>query len=261
MSIGETLVAAREHKGLSVEDVSASTRIRSTLIRKIEAEDFTGLGGDVYARGHLRSIATAVGLDPAPLVAEFDRRQGGTPVGPPAAAIFEPDSARAERRGPNWAAAMVVALLVVIVIAAVPLVSGLLRPASRSTIAADKASPTPAAPAPGSPTAAPAPSASGPAPDALAQAPVNGVSLRIRLTGDKSWVLVTNGAKSTLFQGVLNRGDLKDFQDASQLRLTVGNAGAVNLLVNGKDLGAPGGIGEVTRAVFNPGDPSVGSAG
>ncbi|MDQ6649891.1 MAG: helix-turn-helix domain-containing protein [Actinomycetota bacterium] len=255
MSIGETLVAARAHKGLSVEDVSASTRIRSTLVRKIEADDFTGLGGDVYARGHLRSIATFVGLDPVPLVAEFDRMHGGAPAGPPAAQIFEPESTRPERSGPNWAAAMVVALLIVIAIAAAPLVSGLFRPASKATVAADKT----AGPAP-APAPTPTPSASGPAPDAVAQVPVNGVSLRIRLTGDKSWVLVTNAAKATLYQGVLNRGDLKDFQDPSQLRLTLGNAGAVDLVVNGKDLGSPGAIGEVSRSSFSPGDPT-GSAG
>jgi len=255
MSIGERLVDAREHRGLSVEDVSASTRIRSTLIRKIEADDFSGLGGEVYARGHLRSIASFVGLDPAPLVADFDRMHGGGPTGPPMAPMPQNDSVKAERRGPNWAAAMVVALLVVIAIAAAPLVSGAFKASPGRTIAVDRTAPTASPPAP-TPSATPAP-----APEALALVPARGVSLRIRVTGDKSWVLVTNGVKSTLFQGNLSRGDLRDFQDPAQLRLTVGNAGAVDLVVNGRDLGAPGGVGEVVRVVFNPGDQATGSSG
>jgi hypothetical protein len=35
----------------------------------------------------------------------------------------------------------------------------------------------------------------------------------------------------------------------------IGNAGAVDLRVNGTDLGSPGGSGEVVRLEFGPGDP------
>ena len=73
MSVGEDLARAREACGMSVEDVSSATRIRAGLIRSIEADDFDACGGAVYARGHLRSIARAIGADPDPLVAEFDR--------------------------------------------------------------------------------------------------------------------------------------------------------------------------------------------
>ena len=72
--LGAALTAAREQRGLSVEDVAAATRIRATIIRAIEADDFAACGGAVYARGHLRSVAQVVGADPKPLIAEFDRR-------------------------------------------------------------------------------------------------------------------------------------------------------------------------------------------
>src|SRR5215207_441759 len=72
--IGAALTAARTARGLSVEDVAAATRIRASIIRSMEADDFGACGGTVYARGHLRTIAQVVGTDPRPLVEEFDRR-------------------------------------------------------------------------------------------------------------------------------------------------------------------------------------------
>ena len=72
MSIGGTLAKARRDAGLSVAEVSQRTRIRETIIRGIEHDDYAACGGDFYARGHLRSIARAVGADPDPLVREYD---------------------------------------------------------------------------------------------------------------------------------------------------------------------------------------------
>ena len=55
-------LAAREAAGLTVEDVSGETCIRGTLIRDIEADRFASSGAPVYARGHVRAIARAVGV-------------------------------------------------------------------------------------------------------------------------------------------------------------------------------------------------------
>ena len=73
MSIGETLADAREQAGLSVLQVSERTRIRPSIIRNIEADDYSECGGDFYARGDIRSIAEVVGADPMPLIQEYDR--------------------------------------------------------------------------------------------------------------------------------------------------------------------------------------------
>ena len=64
MSIGDALAQARSQAGLTVAQVSERTRIRETIIRGIEHDDFSACGGDFYARGHIRSIARAVGTDP-----------------------------------------------------------------------------------------------------------------------------------------------------------------------------------------------------
>ena len=57
MSIGATLAKARLDAGLTVTQVSERTRIRETIIRGIEQDDYSACGGDFYARGHVRSIA------------------------------------------------------------------------------------------------------------------------------------------------------------------------------------------------------------
>jgi hypothetical protein len=72
VSIGEELAQARGHAGLSVAQVSQRTRIRQTIIRGIESDDYSVCGGDFYARGHIRSIAKVVGADPEPLIQEYD---------------------------------------------------------------------------------------------------------------------------------------------------------------------------------------------
>jgi transcriptional regulator with XRE-family HTH domain len=72
VSIGEELAQARGQAGLSVAQVSQRTRIRQTIIRGIESDDYSVCGGDFYARGHIRSIAKTVGADPELLIREYD---------------------------------------------------------------------------------------------------------------------------------------------------------------------------------------------
>jgi hypothetical protein len=70
--IGETLAAARHQAGLTVAEVSERTRIRPTIIRAIEDNDYTSCGGDFYARGNIRDMARVAGIDPEPLIREYD---------------------------------------------------------------------------------------------------------------------------------------------------------------------------------------------
>jgi cytoskeletal protein RodZ len=57
---------------LTITQVSQLTRIRETIIRGIEEDDFAACGGDFHARGHIRAIARAVGADGEPLVRQYD---------------------------------------------------------------------------------------------------------------------------------------------------------------------------------------------
>lgn len=113
-SIGTALKKARIAAGLTVDEVSSTTRVRIPIVHAIEEDDFTRCGGDVYARGHIRTLARAVHLDPAPLIDSYDAAHGGRPAPTPAAPMFEAERIRPERQRPNWTAAMVAAIVAVI---------------------------------------------------------------------------------------------------------------------------------------------------
>src|SRR5258708_5542818 len=115
VSVGDALAQARSQAGLTIAQVSQQTCIRETIIRGIERGDFSACGGDFYARGHIRSIARVVGLDPEELVREYDAIHGA-PHAITAADVFEPSTPikLKERRSANWSVVMVIVLAVVL---------------------------------------------------------------------------------------------------------------------------------------------------
>ncbi len=118
MSIGGALAEAREQAGLTVSDVSQRTRIRETIIRGIEHDDYSACGGDFYARGHIRAIARTVGTDPAPLISEYDATQA-TPEELPVAeqlAPVRPIRDPIRFRAPPWKAVAALAALLLLVL-------------------------------------------------------------------------------------------------------------------------------------------------
>ena len=246
MSVGEDLARAREARGMSVEDVSAASRIRAGLIRSIEADDFDHCGGAVYARGHLRNIARAIGIDAEPLVAEFDRgHMVEEPVHVPvSAAPTEPDLARADRRRPNWTAAMAAALVAICVLAAYGLVNR--SPSHPAVQSENKPAPAPTT------SAAPTTPAS-PPPSAVAVVPSNVATALIRATGGRTWLQVETLAGRLLYQGLLNPGQTKLFRDPKGLRLVIGNAPAVQLVADNHDFGTPQSSGNVAHVTIQPG--------
>jgi cytoskeletal protein RodZ len=71
MSIGEKLRDARIARGLTIEQVSASTKISQRIVRAIEADDLRRVPGGVFIRGFLRMYAREVDLDPEDIVKRF----------------------------------------------------------------------------------------------------------------------------------------------------------------------------------------------
>ncbi len=114
VSVGDALAAARRQAGLTITQVSQRTCIRETIVRGIERGDYSACGGDFYARGHVRSIARAVGLDPDQMVREYDASQA-PPQPITAADVFQPVKPvrLRERRRPNWTVVLLAGLVVV----------------------------------------------------------------------------------------------------------------------------------------------------
>jgi transcriptional regulator with XRE-family HTH domain len=73
VTVGESLTRARHQAGLSIDELSERTRIRETVIRSIEHDEYEACGGDIYVRGYVRAIAGAVGIDAQPLIRQYDQ--------------------------------------------------------------------------------------------------------------------------------------------------------------------------------------------
>jgi cytoskeletal protein RodZ len=249
VSIGETLANQRREAGLTITQVSSQTRIRETVIRAIERDDFTPCGGNFYARGHIKGIARVVGVDPEPLIREYDEEHGGAP-GMPAAQALEPaiPVRFRERRSPNWSLAMAIALVLVVLYGVVRAIGGgggdghsVVQPAAR---------------APATVTQTPTPTPSATHSDSVALAPPTDVTLRVRAKVT-TWINVRDSKGKQLFSGLLRRGDAKEWTARKRIRVVLGNAGGVALTVNGKSLGSPGSNGQVARLSFDPNDPNT----
>ncbi|MGI8332556.1 helix-turn-helix domain-containing protein [Actinomadura scrupuli] len=242
MGIGETLAAARRAAGLTVTDISAKTKIREPIIEAMEQDDYALCGGDFYVRAQLRAIARAIGIDPAPLVASFDQAHGWSTGGLPAQSpspssrLRERLTALAGRYRPSWAVAAAIPLVAIIGYAIFALISGSHgRPHPATTV---KSTPhrTPAAPV------------------HRAAAPLRNVEVRL-YAKRTSQVIVHDATGKLLFDGKVQARSHQAWTGPQRLTVTLHDAGATQLTVNGKNLGRPGRSGQVLRLSFGPGDP------
>ena len=231
MSIGDTLAEARRQAGLTVTQVSQQTRIRETIIRGIEQGDFSACGGDFYARGHIKSIARAVGLDPDQAVALFEATHG-TPQAIRAAEVFEPSTPiqLKERRRLNWSVAMVAALAIIIGFVVYHAVSG---PPHRATPAAaaqhSSQSSSPAA----------HPSSSPPPPRTASYS--RELVIKLVVKAQPCWVEFTHyPGGGYVTQVYLQAGQRRTWRFKHAVSMQIGNPGSVVLTVNGRHRLSPG---------------------
>ncbi|MBL8551807.1 MAG: helix-turn-helix domain-containing protein [Hyphomonadaceae bacterium] len=82
--VGKKLEAAREQRGLTLEQVAAQTKVRREFIEALEEMNAKLLPGKAYALAYLKSYARLLGLDPAEIADQFQRevalsREDATP--------------------------------------------------------------------------------------------------------------------------------------------------------------------------------------
>ncbi len=230
MSIGDTLAEARRQAGLTVTQVSQQTCIRETIIRGIERGDYSACGGDFYARGHIRSIARAVGADPEPLIREYDQTLGA-PRAISAADVFEPATPIKikERRRPNWSAAMVLALALLVGFVVYHVVSSSSPASPTASASGARHGARPGA----KPRAHPKPAAS------VSPSLANEVVIHLSAT-ENCWVELTTTSGSQIYQGVIYAGSSMHWTEKQPVNLMLGNPAGVSLTVNGKNPVRPG---------------------
>lgn len=245
MSIGDALAEARSRAGLTITQVSQRTCIRETIIRGIERGDFSACGGDFYARGHIRSIARAVGADPEELIRDYDAAHGA-PQAIRAADVFEPATPirLKERRKPNLSIAMVLVLALVLGFGVYRAVASRgsaapYHPPQAAGVKARASHPASAPPSPG-PSASPA--------------AAQGHQVVIRLTAIQDcWVEFTRPNGRYMLQSYIVGGTSKTWTFSHAVDMQIGNPGGILLNVNGKDLGRPGSPGQPMTLTLGPG--------
>jgi len=229
---GEHLRREREMRGVSLDEISAATRISTRFLEAIEKDQWDQLPGGVFNRGFIRSIARFLGLDEDSLVAEYA-------LGTASDAHVHVATQRYRQMPRNWrpAAAAVVAIAFIVVGG----VAGYHR--YGSGIAARIHARYLAARAGANSGATSSQSAPPPASNpALA-----GLSLKLQAGKPANVKVIADG--KVVFDAAVQPDDVKQFDAQYNFEITSSESGAVSLELNGQTMppmGTSGQAGSVT---------------
>ena len=242
MTLGQFIKGARESAGLSLDELASRVSIRIGLLMEMEENDFVNCGGDTYARGHLRNIASHIFVDPQTLI-DLYNEEHSSESRKIHDMLVENNVTRipTERKtiSPKKLAVASVSVLVAIALGQI-----ILSNSTTTVIPVATNSP--------SLTASPSPSTveAAPTPDEITTASVNGeMTLTIAATRGSSNIHVVAGGK-TLFQDPIFQGDTKTFSAPTSISIYLSNAGDLDLTLNGEQLAPLGVRNQEIRKTF-----------
>jgi len=231
-SVGVALAKAREAAGLTIEQVSAQTRVRERHLLALEKGDFAAVPGRTYVVGFAKSYARAVGLNEAEIGAaiarEFERQASVADVEPEPA--FAPgDPARVPSSAFAWAAGIAVLVLAV---AGFFWWHATLSPAeglpSLIPVPTQAAVPVPV-PASAAPSDAPSEAAS------EAANAATGGAVVFTAQADGLWVKFYDGAGKVLLEKLMAKGETYTVPaDAASPQIWTGRPEALSITIGGK---------------------------
>lgn len=230
--VGTILAAAREERGLSIDEIAARTRVPKRSLELIEAGSSEGLPALTYTAGFVRSYAATLGLDGNALAQRFRAEMGGS-ARRDVAMPYEPaDPARVPTR-----LLAIVALLLAVLVAggyAVWRGDGLFGGgAERREQLAAGTDPTLYPPPEAVPSAPPAAAPVTPLVAPAADAPVT-VTAR-----EEVWVRIGERDGKALFLGTMTPGQVVTVPaDAADPVLRTGRPQAVEVKVGERSVGA-----------------------
>ena len=231
MSVGSSLREVRNTAGFSTAELASRTRIPESVIEDLEKDNFNTSGGAAYARGHIRTIARICGVSPDSILAQFDSQT--IPLNKSIRELLNDNNAapnRPMKKPVSWKSLTgVVAGIAVLGVFGIALLNGNSNSGNTREITQNESGEN--------------------APVAQKR---DGVEVVVRAVNGLSWVAVNDSTGSTRFSGRLRQGEERVFTDNQLLYLVIGNAGAIQLIVNGEDLGVTGRVGEVVRLEFGP---------
>jgi cytoskeleton protein RodZ len=253
--LGEMLKSAREAQGLSLEDAAQATHIRQHLLLAMEAENFKKFPSPVIARGMIRNYAKFLRLDPIEALTLYDGN-GMVPVKGQrltSDGIEFMNLTMAPRPLINWDFIIGSLLFLLVVGGAGYLAYGaIIQPGVTPT-----PTKTPPAEALGEdaalllPTATPLPTDTPTAlPPTDTPTPIiyGGVTVEL-VINESSWIqILTDDTKA--FEGVLQAGEQRNWTGQRRVAIRAGNAGGVEVIVNGVSRGVMGQAGQVVDQIW-----------
>lgn len=232
LEIGSTLRVARERQGLQLSRVEGETRIRARYLQALENERFDLLPGRAYGRAFLRTYSTYLGLQPQPLVDEFEQRV------PAEELLLPPPPPPRRRRVPRAALAALAAAVLALLVAWL-----------ESTESGPRSPTRPSSPSPAAPAAAqPAP------PPRVTAKPARAVLVLVAARGP-CWVSARVGSREgrVLYQDTLEEGRSLRLP-ARRLWVRLGAPWNLEARLRGRPVRLPGSTGNVlvTAAGLRP---------
>ena len=242
MDIGARLRQARETRGLTIDALSKSTRVQPRILSAIERNDSVSIPPRPYGRGFVRAYASEVGLDPDGTVRDFFSQFGlandsttGVPPHATVAASREPT--------PNPWVWPVGTVLGYALVGTLVILGGRLAFQGKGETGAvgttGSAVPPVTAPVERQPVAVPAP-----------PPPALGVTVLLEAR-QPSWVEATVDGQQTMYR-MVQQGDRINVKGTRQIRLRIGDAGAVVWQINGGASVPMGQPGRVRTVVITP---------
>ncbi len=241
MSLGALITKSRTDARLSIEDLAKATNIPVTLLRDMENDNFAKCGGETYARGHLRNIATKVGIDERIFLDLFESEV--TAPTKPIRELLNENNVTMPYQEPkriSWKVLAVGSLAAFFLFAGVQIIFSNMDSGSE-----------PVAIITTSPSATANESAKPEVSESASPVIAGGVNVELVASRGTTWLYATNENGKVLFSGQIRKGTSKTFSEAKQVNLRVGNAGGVDISVNGKDVGSIGANREVANLTYN----------
>jgi cytoskeletal protein RodZ len=251
MSLGSVIRQARIDAGLSIDDLSERTSIRAGLLKEIESDDFTKCGGETYARGHLRNIAPLIKMDSQLLLELYENEQSMQPRRiQEMLAENNVMTNPVDKKTISWKTLAGISLSTLALLAAVQIIisnSKTTTVTNPEVVASESATPQPSMTSEAQPTPA---ATSTPSVVRDTYSSGTGVSVSVTAVRANSWLFVSDSNGTTLYSGQVRNGQKLNFSATTRLSLKVGNAGAVDVSVNGKVAQQIGGEGEVVTVSY-----------
>ncbi len=270
-SVGRILRSARERQDRALADIAHELCLTQEYLRAIEEDDVKGLPGVFFYRNFVRQYAAILGVNELEIRAgvealAVEADETVQPVMKPPTPIRRLDPIVAESNrtfaGAKFGASL--AGFVVVLLACSAFYAWWSRPSQAAT---SKPQPLPPVVQPADaplPVPTPAASAAEPVLTPAENAPVqvaasaetrtingiNQVVLNLSAT-EKTWLSITSDGKR-LFSGFLEPSQTKTLTGVEAARMTVGNAGGLEVRLNGKPIGPIGKSGQVRVVVFTP---------